>query len=63
MTEPRRDIPADAPEIDHVRDAMRYHDERQATDDKGTEQKPERDDTVGSEVPSPPEHHEGSEKP
>jgi hypothetical protein len=63
MTEPRRNTPADAPQVDHVRDAMRYHDERQASDPKETEHKPERDDTLGSDVPSHPEPREESEKP
>lgn len=41
MTQPRHDTRADAPQVDRVRDAMRYHDERQEHDDNSTEHKPE----------------------
>ena len=46
MTQPRRDTAADDRQLDRVRDAMRYHDERLEHDDQGTERNPERDATL-----------------
>jgi hypothetical protein len=63
MTEPRRDTSADAPQVDHVRDAMRHRDDRQEPDDKGTQHKLERDDTLESDVLSKPENRKESGKP
>lgn len=60
MTQARRDIPAHAPQVDRVRDAMREHDERQDDDDKRTEDKPEPDDTLEPDVPRKHEHRQGS---
>jgi hypothetical protein len=62
MTEPRRDTPAAAPQVDRVRDAMRDHDERQERDPKGTEYQPERDDTLEPDVPRKREDAEESEE-
>jgi hypothetical protein len=62
MTQPRRDTPADAPSVDRVRDAMRYHDERQEHDDKSTEHKPERDDTLEPDEPRKRKHAQESEE-
>jgi hypothetical protein len=60
MTQPRRDTPAPAPQVDRVRDAMRYHDERQEDDDKRIEHKPERAETLEPDVPRKREHGQES---
>jgi hypothetical protein len=62
MIEPRRDTPAEAPQVDRVRDAMRDHDERRERVEKATEDKPERDDTPEPGVPRKREDAEGSEE-
>jgi hypothetical protein len=41
MTQPRRDTPVHAPQVDRVRDAMRDHDERQDDGDKRTDGEPD----------------------
>jgi hypothetical protein len=51
MTQPRRDTPADDPQVDRIREAMRYHDERLEQDHEGTERNRERDDTQKPEEP------------
>jgi hypothetical protein len=60
MTQPRRDTPAHAPQVDRVRDAMRDHDERQDDDDKRTEDEPEPDDPLEPDVPRKHEHRQES---
>jgi hypothetical protein len=62
MTQPRRDTPAHAPQVDRVRDAMRDHDERQDDDDKRTEgePEPEPDDMMEPDVPGKQEHRQES---
>jgi hypothetical protein len=42
---------------------MRCHDERREPDDKAPSTKPERDDTLESDVPSKPKNRKESEKP
>lgn len=58
MTQPRRDTPAHAPQVDRVRDAMRDHDERQDDDVKLTEGEGEGepDDPLEPDVPRKHEH-------
>lgn len=58
MTQPRRDTPAHAPQVDRVRDAMRDHDERQDDDDKRIEGEP--DDPLESDVPRKHGHRQES---
>jgi hypothetical protein len=60
MTQPRRDTPAHAPQVDRVRDAMRDHDERQQDENTPTEHEPEHDDTLEADVARKREHGQKS---
>jgi hypothetical protein len=61
-TQPRRVTPADGPQGDRVRDAMRYHDERLEHDGQSTAHKPERNDTLEPDEPRKREQAEESEE-